>query len=55
MAGTAPGLANQLVLTFLVARIFYVALYGFGIIWLRTAAWLVAFLSTALLYLKLLI
>ena len=55
VAGTAPGLANQLVLTFLVARIFYVALYGFGVIWLRTAAWLVAFLSTALLYLKLLI
>ena len=54
-AGTAPGLANQLVLTFLVARIFYVALYAFGIIWLRTAAWLVAFLCTALLYLQLLL
>ena len=54
-AGTAPDLANLLVLTFLVARIFYVALYAFGITWLRTAAWMVAFLSTALLYLQLLL
>ena len=52
-AGTAPDLANLLVLTFLVARIFYVALYAFGITWLRTAAWMVAFLSNALLYLQL--
>ena len=55
VAGTAPDLANLLVLTFLVARIFYVALYAFGITWLRTAAWMVAFLSTALLYLQLLL
>ncbi|MDC1229605.1 MAPEG family protein [Octadecabacter sp.] len=55
VAGNAPGLANQLVLTFLVARIFYVALYAFRITWLRTAAWLVAFLCTALLYLQLLL
>ena len=54
-AGTAPGLANQLVLTFLVARIFYVAFYAFGISWLRTAAWLVAFLCATLLYLQLLL
>lgn len=54
-AGTAPSLTNHLVLTFLVARIFYVALYAFGIIWLRTAAWLVAFLCIALLYLQLLL
>ncbi|MDC1231433.1 MAPEG family protein [Octadecabacter sp.] len=54
-AGNATGLANQLVLTFLVARIFYVALYAFGIIWLRTAAWLAAFLCAALLYLQLLL
>ena len=54
-AGAAPGLANQLVLTFLVARIFYVAFYAFGISWLRTAAWLVAFLCATLLYLQLLL
>ena len=55
VAGTAPDLANLLVLTFLVARIFYVALYALGVAWLRTAAWMVAFLSTALLYLQLLL
>lgn len=54
-AGTAPDLANLLVLTFLVARIFYVALYALGVTWLRTAAWMVAFLSNALLYLQLLL
>ena len=53
VAGTAPDLANLLVLTFLVARIFYVALYALGVTWLRTAAWMVAFLSNALLYLQL--
>ena len=55
VAGTAPDLANLLVLTFLVARIFYVALYALGVTWLRTAAWMVAFLSNALLYLQLLL
>jgi uncharacterized MAPEG superfamily protein len=39
----------------LVARIFYVAFYAFGIRWLRTAAWLVAFLCATLLYLQLLL
>ncbi|MGJ8606177.1 MAG: MAPEG family protein [Marivita sp.] len=55
VAGTAPDLANLLLLTFLVARIFYVALYALGVTWLRTAAWMVAFLSNALLYLQLLL
>ena len=54
-AGAEASVANQLMLTFLVARIVYVPLYALGIIWLRTAAWLVAFLCTALLYLQLFI
>ena len=45
-------LTDQLMLTFLVARIAYVALYALGIAWLRTAAWLTAFLCTALLYVE---
>jgi uncharacterized MAPEG superfamily protein len=45
--------ADQLLLTFLIARIAYVALYAFGIAWLRTAAWVTAFMCTALLYVEL--
>lgn len=46
----ANDLTAQIMLTFLLARIAYVALYAFGIAWLRTGAWLTAFLCTALLY-----
>lgn len=51
----ALNFTNNLMLTFLVARIAYVMLYALGIVWLRTAAWLIAFLSTALLYLGMVI
>ena len=53
-AGFEASVANQLMLTFLVSRIVYVPLYALGIIWLRTAVWLIAFLCTALLYVQLL-
>ena len=44
---------DQVMLTFLLSRIAYVALYGLGIIWFRTAAWVTAFVCTALLYVSL--
>lgn len=50
LSDAANDFTDQLMLTFLLARIAYVALYAFGIAWLRTAAWVTAFLCTALLY-----
>ena len=46
---------DQVMLTFLLSRIAYVALYGLGIIWFRTAAWVTAFVCTALLYVDLIL
>ena len=46
----AYNLTDQLMLTFLLARIAYVALYAIGIVRFRTAAWVTAFVCTALLY-----
>ena len=50
LSDAADNLADQLMLTFLLARIAYVALYALGIVWFRTAAWVTAFVCTALLY-----
>jgi len=50
LSDAAYNFADQLMLTFLIARIAYVALYALGIIWFRTAAWVTAFVCTALLY-----
>jgi uncharacterized MAPEG superfamily protein len=49
---TQPGLAltGHAMLVFLLARIGYVVLYTLGVAWLRTAAWLLGFGCTALLY-----
>jgi uncharacterized MAPEG superfamily protein len=46
----AYNLTDQLMLTFLLARIAYVALYALGIVWFRTAAWVTALVCTTLLY-----
>lgn len=53
LSDPANVLIDQLMLTFLAARIAYVALYALGIAWLRTAAWVTAFLCTALSYVEL--
>ena len=53
LSDTAYNWTDQLMLTFLLARIAYVALYGLGIIWFRTAACVTAFVCTALLYVSL--
>mgnify|MGYP001299680777 FL=1 len=50
LSDAADDLADQLMLTFLLSRIAYVALYALGIVWFRTAAWVTAFVCTALLY-----
>ena len=50
LPGAANNFADQLMLTFLLARIAYVVLYALGIVWFRTASWLTAFVCTALLY-----
>ena len=50
LSDAAANLADQLMLTFLLARIAYVALYALGLVWVRTAAWVTAFVCTALLY-----
>jgi len=53
LAESALIATDSLMLIFVVARIAYVALYALDISWFRTAAWLVGFLSTTLLYLGL--
>ena len=55
LSDAADDLADQLMLTFLLSRIAYVALYALGIVWFRTVAWIIAFVCTALLYLGLLL
>ena len=55
LSDAADNLADQLMLTFLLSRIAYVALYALGIVWFRTAAWLIAFVCTALLYVDLIL
>jgi uncharacterized MAPEG superfamily protein len=50
LSNAASDFANQLMLTFLLARIAYVFLYCLGIVWVRTAAWVTGFACTALLY-----
>lgn len=55
LSDAADDLADQLMLTFLLSRIAYVALYALGIVWFRTAAWLIAFMCTALLYVNLIL
>lgn len=55
MSDAADDLADQLMLTFLLSRIAYVALYALGIVWFRTVAWLIAFVCTALLYVDLIL
>ena len=47
-------LSASLMLMFVVARLAHAICYGLGIAWFRTAAWLVGFGCTLLLYLKLL-
>ncbi len=46
----ATDFTHQLMLTFLIARIAYVALYAAGVAWFRTAAWVTGFACTVLLY-----
>lgn len=53
LAESALIATDSLMLIFVLARIAYVALYALDISWFRTAAWLVGFLSTTLLYLGL--
>ena len=53
LSGAADNLADQLMLTFLLSRVAYVVLYALGIVWFRTAAWTIAFVCTALLYVSL--
>jgi uncharacterized MAPEG superfamily protein len=53
LSDAADDLADQLMLTFLLSRIAYVALYALGIVWFRTVAWIIAFVCTALLYVSL--
>lgn len=55
MSDAADDLADQLMLTFLLSRIAYVALFALGIVWFRTVAWLIAFVCTALLYVDLIL
>lgn len=53
LSDAVDNLADQLMLTFLLSRVAYVALYALGIAWFRTAAWTIAFVCTALLYVRL--
>ena len=53
LSGPTDNLADHLMLTFLLSRVAYVALYALGIVWFRTAAWTIAFVCTALLYVSL--
>ena len=53
LSDAADNLADHLMLTFLLSRVAYVALYALGIVWFRTAAWTIAFVCTALLYVRL--
>ena len=55
LSDAADDLADQLMLTFLLSRVAYVALYALGIVWFRTVAWLIAFVCTALLYVDLIL
>lgn len=55
LSDAADDLADQLMLTFLLSRIAYVALYALGIVWFRTVAWIIAFVCTALLYVDLML
>ncbi len=55
LSDAADNLADQLMLTFLLSRIAYVALYALGIVWFRTVAWIIAFVCTALLYVDLIL
>ena len=55
LSDAAYNFADQLMLTFLLARIAYVALYALGIVWFRTVAWIIAFVCTALLYVDLIL
>ena len=55
LSDAADDLADQLMLTFLLSRIAYVALYALGIVWFRTVAWIIAFVCTALLYVHLIL
>jgi uncharacterized MAPEG superfamily protein len=55
LSDAADDLADQLMLTFLLSRIAYVALYALGIVWFRTVAWIIAFVCTALLYVDLIL
>jgi uncharacterized MAPEG superfamily protein len=53
LSDATDNLADHLMLTFLLSRVAYVALYALGIVWFRTAAWTIAFVCTALLYVSL--
>ena len=55
LSDAADDLADQLMLTFLLSRIAYVALYALGIVWFRTVAWIIAFVCTTLLYVDLIL
>ena len=55
LSDATDNLADQLMLTFLLSRIAYVALYALGIVWFRTVAWIIAFVCTALLYVDLIL
>ena len=55
LSDAADDLADQQMLTFLLSRIAYVALYALGIVWFRTVAWIIAFVCTALLYVDLIL
>ena len=55
LSDAADDLADQLMLTFLLSRIAYVALYALGIVWFRTVAWIIAFVCTVLLYVDLIL
>ena len=47
-------MAGQALLAFLLARVAYVLLYAFGVVWFRTIVWLIGFGCTAVLYLRIL-
>ena len=53
LSDATDNLAYHLMVTFLLSRVAYVALYALGIVWFRTAAWTIAFVCTALLYVSL--
>jgi len=51
LRGDIPPVAHTLAWIFLIARIAYVAVFAFGIPWVRTIVWLIGYAMTFWLYL----